>query len=100
MDSIVKMKSVDNVATCLKDMTAGQLAQTNLAGATHSVTLKNDIPFGHKLALCDIAKGDKVMKYAEVIGVASVAITAGEHVHIHNVESIRARGDLSEGGAA
>ena len=100
MDSVVTMKSVDNVATCLKDMAAGQVAEAVAEGSTRAVTLRNDIPFGHKIALCDIAKGDEVVKYAEVIGVASKAIAAGEHVHVHNVESIRARGDKSAGDAA
>lgn len=93
MDTIVVMKAVDNVATCLKDLAAQQIAEVSLDGSRRSVTLKSDIPFGHKIALVDIAKGDEVLKYAEVIGVASQPIAAGEHVHIHNVESIRARGD-------
>ena len=105
MDTIVVMKSMDNVATCLKDMAAGQVAEATVDGKTRSVTLKNDIPFGHKIALCDIAKGDEIQKYAETIGVASTAIAAGEHVHVHNVESIRARGDKAaadgtKGGSA
>ena len=43
--------------------------------------------------------GDNVLKYGEVIGKASRAISPGDWVHIHNVESARARGDI-EGGAA
>ena len=93
MDTIVVMKSSDNVATCLTDLAANQVAEVKLDGQRQSVTLKNDIPFGHKIALVDIAQGGKVLKYAEVIGVASQPIAAGEHVHVHNVESIRARGD-------
>jgi altronate dehydratase small subunit len=93
MDTIVVMKSSDNVATCLKDLPADQVAEVKLDGQRQSVTLKNDIPFGHKIALVDIPQGGEVLKYAEVIGVASQPIAAGEHVHVHNVESIRARGD-------
>jgi len=43
----------------------------------------------------DIAEGSKITKYAETIGIASQPIAAGEHVHVHNVESVRARGDKS-----
>lgn len=93
MDTIVVMKPVDNVATCLKDMSAGQSADVNVDGNRRSVTLASDIPFGHKIALIDIAKGAQILKYAEVIGLAAEAIGAGEHVHVHNVESVRARGD-------
>ena len=95
MDTIVVMTAADNVATCLRDLSAGQPADVSIDGKRHSVTLKNDIPFGHKIALVEIAKGGEVEKYAEVIGVASQSIAAGEHVHVHNVESIRARGDKS-----
>ena len=34
------------------------------------------------------------MKYGEEIGVASRAIAAGNHVHVHNLDSMRGRGDL------
>ena len=97
MDYIVVMKAADNVATCLTDLAAGQIAQVSIGGKRQSVTLRSDIPFGHKIALVGITKGGEVLKYAEVIGVASQPIAAGEHVHVHNVESIRARGDKTTG---
>ena len=34
------------------------------------------------------------MKYGEEIGVASREISAGNHVHVHNLDSMRGRGDL------
>ena len=37
------------------------------------------------------------MKYGEEIGMASSDIQKGEHVHIHNLESMRARGDWDNG---
>lgn len=95
MDSTVVMKPSDNVATCLKDMAAGAIAEMTVDGAAKSVALKDDIAFGHKIAIVDIPAGAEVIKYAETIGVASRAIAAGEHVHVHNVESVRARGDKS-----
>ena len=93
MDKTVVIKAEDNVATCLADMRAGEIATIRVDGRETLITLQNDITFGHKIALTDIAKGGKILKYAEVIGIASQAITMGEHVHIHNVDSIRARGD-------
>ena len=45
------------------------------------------IPAGHKFALCDIAKGDYVIKYGEIIGKATQDIPEGEWVHTHNVKS-------------
>ena len=87
------MKSADNVATCLTDLAAGAEETIAVDDSTVKVQAKDDIPFGHKIALTDLATGDAVIKYAEIIGLASQPITAGEHVHVHNVESVRARGD-------
>jgi altronate dehydratase small subunit len=57
------------------------------------LTLRSDIPFGHKFALRAIATGARVVKYGEVIGVATRPIAAGDHVHVHNVDGLRGRGD-------
>ena len=46
-----------------------------------------NIPAGHKYALCDIAKGGYVIKYGEIIGRATQNIKQGEWVHTHNVKS-------------
>jgi len=43
-----------------------------------------DIPAGHKLASAPIAQGEPVRKFGQIIGFASQAIRAGEHVHVHN----------------
>ena len=45
------------------------------------------IPAGHKFALKDIACGDLVIKYGEIIGRATKDIKEGEWVHTHNVKS-------------
>ena len=52
-----------------------------------------DIPFGHKLALRHIGSGEEILKYGTVIGRATQDIQPGEHVHVHNVQSMRGRGD-------
>jgi altronate dehydratase len=40
---------------------------------------------GHKMARVDLTAGDQIVKLGEIIGVATQAIAAGEHVHTHNV---------------
>ena len=52
-----------------------------------------DIGYGNKIALRDIPKGAQVTKYGLSIGTALADIQAGDHVHIHNGESHRGRGD-------
>ncbi len=46
-----------------------------------------NIPAGHKYALKDIAAGEYVVKYGEIIGRATAEIKKGEWVHTHNVKS-------------
>lgn len=42
---------------------------------------------GHKYALCDIKKGENVIKYGSPIGHATEDIRMGEHVHTHNLKT-------------
>lgn len=42
---------------------------------------------GHKYALCDIKKGENVIKYGNPIGHAVLNIKKGEHVHTHNMKT-------------
>lgn len=79
----------DNVAVALKDLKKGQNTKIARGDCVLEITLIDDIPVYHKFALTDLNKGDKVFKYGEVIGKAIRTIKAGEHVHIHNIESLR-----------
>ena len=56
---------------------------------SRTVRSKEDILLGHKIALKDIAKGEHVVEYGEVIGVATKDIELGQHVHTHNLKSLR-----------
>jgi altronate dehydratase len=49
------------------------------------IPVRQFIPVGHKIALSDLAPGAPVYRYGQVIGSASAPITAGDHVHTHNV---------------
>ena len=45
------------------------------------------VPFGHKVALRDIKKGEDVIKYGFSIGHATGNISAGAHIHSHNLKT-------------
>jgi hypothetical protein len=79
----------DDVGVCLRDARAG----STLVALVHRprVVLREDIPAGHKVAIHDIPAGSTVHKYGEPIGRATIAIRRGAHVHVHNLESLRAR---------
>lgn len=42
---------------------------------------------GHKYAVCDIKKGENIIKYGMPIGHATEDIKKGEHVHTHNLKT-------------
>ena len=79
----------DGVATALEDLKEGESVGVALDDIAADVALRQDIPFGHKYALRDIAKGEEVLKYGLPIGKALEGIRAGEWVHVHNCRSER-----------
>ena len=82
----------DSVGVAVADIRAGEkVAGTYLHDHSRSVEVaaKSDVPLGHKIALVDVPDKGKVVKYGIVIGAAVKAIAAGEHVHVHNVKSLR-----------
>ncbi|WP_443748709.1 UxaA family hydrolase [Asticcacaulis solisilvae] len=71
----------DQVATAMRDLPEGlQLTVDGIA-----LTLKNDIPKGHKLAVLPMSVGQPVLKFGFPIGKALQDIEVGEHVHVHNI---------------
>ncbi len=93
MDAL-SLRATDNVATALRDLRAGEDIAIGVEDLTVSLRVSEPIAFGHKVAVRDIPAGTPVLKYGEVIGRATRAIPAGCHAHVHNVESLRGRGDL------
>jgi altronate dehydratase small subunit len=95
MKKAIVMDSKDNVATLLTDVDANDVVQVITGDKTTETKVGEEIRFGHKFAMETIKKGQNVVKYGEVIGQAIQDIGQGQHVHVHNVESLRGRGDLS-----
>jgi altronate dehydratase small subunit len=98
MDAIM-LRENDNVATALRDLAEGEEIAVGVQERSLRVRVGQPIAFGHKLAVVDIGPGEHVFKYGEVIGRATQAIPAGCHAHVHNIESLRGRGDLEAKGA-
>lgn len=84
------LNPTDNVAVALADLEPGE----ELDLPPGRIVVGAPVPFGHKVAVLPVEPGDPVRKYGEVIGLASAPIRPGDHVHVHNVESQRGRGDL------
>lgn len=98
MPRAIVLNASDNVATLIDGARAGD-ACTLQGEAAGDVRLLQDVPFGHKLCIRGTLAGADVVKYGQVIGRASRALAVGEHVHTHNVDSARGRGDQA-GSAA
>jgi len=88
-DSVLLLNKKDNVVNALKQKKKGD----RIRFADRIIEILQEIPAGHKIAISEIKQGDPVIKYGESIGVAVEDIMPGEWVHIHNLESTRARGD-------
>ncbi len=91
--SALVLHGKDNVATAVRPLQSGENVSVEIGNSTVDLTLLQPVPFGHKFALRDIKAGEKIIKYGETIGRATDDIKKGEHVHLHNVEGLRGRGD-------
>lgn len=81
----------DNVAIALTNLKRDDVVEVQVGGDVIKVKVLNDIPFGHKFAIKDIGNDGPIIKYGEVVGVATKSISVGEHVHVHNVRGMRGR---------
>ncbi len=83
MDQFIKINPKDKVAVALQVIPAG--ATVTVDGL--EVTTVDEIPAGHKFALCDIAEGEQIIKYGSSIGVAKEPIKKGNWIHTHNIKT-------------
>lgn len=82
--------AADNVGMAIEPIKKGELiSYADNKKQIISLTASEDIQIYHKFALCDIAEDQPIIKYGQHIGKASVPIEKGEHVHVHNVKSVR-----------
>jgi arabinonate dehydratase len=79
----VLLRSDDNVAVAARPIPKGFALE--VGGRT--VEVREPIALGHKVALDDIAVGEPVRKYGQIIGFASKAIPGGSWVHVHNLKA-------------
>lgn len=81
----------DMVGVAVVNIEAGETVTGKIQDSDKTIEVKSvsNIPLGHKIALKDIANGERVIKYHIVIGKAVADIKAGEHVHTHNLKTER-----------
>ena len=79
MFNIIKLNEKDNIGIATMDIPKN--VDTNL-----NIKSKDIIPYGHKISLKKINKGEYVYRYGQIIGITQCEIDIGKHVHSHNLE--------------
>lgn len=80
---LIRINEIDNVAVSLETITKNEV----IIFEGVSLTAKEDIDKGHKIAFKDIAVGEDILKYGFPIGRATKPIFAGEYIHTHNIKT-------------
>lgn len=75
----IRLHPTDNVVIALADLPAGARPDAL------TLALPGPVPRGHKIAARAIARGQTVIRYGQIIGIATQDIAAGAHVHSHNL---------------
>lgn len=75
----IRLHANDDVVIARHQLISGTMI------AQECVTVQGLIPAGHKMATRNIAEGEAVRRYGQIIGFASRPIIAGQHVHVHNL---------------
>jgi altronate hydrolase len=88
-NDVLRLHQRDNVLVALTELAEGKRVS--------DITCMQVIPAGHKVAAMDIADGQPVIKFGQMIGLASRPIKAGEHVHVHNCVFTSAKQDVRAG---
>lgn len=79
----------DSVGVTIEELKVGNVASYKVNDEVKKVSIIQDIPIYHKFAIVNVKAGDLVYKYGQVIGKATEDIKVGQHVHTHNIISIR-----------
>ncbi|MEJ7606846.1 MAG: altronate dehydratase family protein [Bryobacteraceae bacterium] len=80
-NAAIHLHPSDNIAVARVPLSSGP--QIVVDGVT--ITAREPVPAGHKIALITLAPGDIIIRYGQAMGRASVRIEAGSHMHTHNV---------------
>lgn len=83
MESLFRIHPNDNVAVALTDLSAGQVVHVD----GQRMTLKQDIPQAHKVALKLFDENEVVIKYGAPIAHTLSVVEVGEHMSPANIKT-------------
>jgi altronate hydrolase len=92
---VIGLHPDDNVCVAARNLPGGAsirpsngtLTPALSQGEREHLVLGEPVRMGHKIALVEIAPGQPVIKYGQIIGFASQPIAPGQWVHTHNVDA-------------
>ena len=83
MTNILKINPADNVVVAIQPQSAGAVIEVD----GKQITVLEDVPAGHKIAIKDLAEGENVIKYGFPIGHAREAKKAGSWMNENNIKT-------------
>ena len=83
MTNILKINPADNVVVAIQPQSAGAVIEVD----GKQITVLEDVPAGHKIAIKDLAQGENVIKYGFPIGHAKEAKKAGSWMNENNIKT-------------
>lgn len=81
--SIIRIHPSDTVAIAFRALQPGEI----VTAGDRRVTVRDEVPAGHKVAVQAIEAGEPVLKYGFPIGRATEQIAPGAWVHSHNLKT-------------
>ena len=78
-NAVIRLNPLDDVLIARQPLPKG------LRLEAEGIDVLQAIPAGHKVAVRHLDAGQPLRRYGQIIGFASQAIEAGEHVHVHNL---------------
>lgn len=79
----LKINPADNVVVAISDLKAGETITVD----GHVITLKEDVPAGHKVTLKDFTQGENIIKYGYPIGHALTAVEQGHWINENQIKT-------------
>ncbi|MEH7073771.1 galactarate dehydratase [Neobacillus drentensis] len=76
---MIKINETDNVAITVNAISAGTHVMDDILA-------NEDIPQGHKIALCDVGEGEPIIRYGVTLGYALHSINKGDWINEHMLE--------------
>lgn len=83
MKRSIRLAAEDNVAIAFEELNPDDRVECGPV----ELRASSLVPFGHKIALTEIPKGQPVFRYGVPIGFTLSDVPSGAHVHSHNLST-------------